>query len=134
MRAEPGIVAIRVARRIWLKVVMASGLALDSQISRFTRQLGGLRLAIRKRRAVSTGPFRLRQAATLYTNGRREIRSALLSFDPAGNDFHDLIIDPGKAMGGPVFAGVASTLRTIEQKDVQILAAAPVSELLDGGG
>gem|GEM_PF-5486546 len=33
MRAEPGIVAIRAARRISLNVVMASGLALDSNVS-----------------------------------------------------------------------------------------------------
>jgi hypothetical protein len=44
MRALPGIVAIRVARRVLRKVVMASGVC-----SRFVHQLGGWRLAIRKR-------------------------------------------------------------------------------------
>ncbi len=33
MRAEPGIAAIRVAGRVLEKVVMASGVALDSNVS-----------------------------------------------------------------------------------------------------
>jgi hypothetical protein len=96
MRALPGIAATRVARREVLKVFMASGVALDSQISRFKSQLGGRGLAIRKRTASFYRP--LPPPASRYF-AQPGIRSGLLPFDPVRYGPHHLIVDFRKAVG-----------------------------------